>query len=345
MNALVKTGPGPGNMEISAVPDPVPAEGQVLIKVERTGICGSDIHVLKSDILIKMSPPVVTGHEFAGTISALGPKTGPWQIGDEVVSETSIGFCGTCPACRSGYYNLCPDRKVLGYWHNGAFAPYVVVPASRLHRVPTNVGLREAALTEPLACVVHAVLEETRISAGDLVVITGPGAIGLLSLQVARAHGARVVVLGTRRDPERLRLARELGADLAIDTSGREPDALRSEIGTQHGADVVLECSGSAAAVDAGLELLRRRGRFTQIGLFGRSAPVALDVVTLKEIALVGAISSRYSSWERALALLACGAVKVDALITHELPLSEWKRGFELFESQEGIKILLDPER
>lgn len=343
MKALVKYAAGPGNMEIREVPEPSAGRGQVKIAVAKTGICGSDLHIYHSDIAIPVKPPVVTGHEFAGTICEIGPEVEGFKVGDPVVSETAFSFCGTCSACRSGYYNLCPERKTLGYWFDGAFAPFTVVPAARLHRMPPNLSFEEAALTEPLACIAHAVLELTSIKPEDIVLVSGPGSVGLATLQVAKAHGARVIVSGTSADAERLERAKELGAFRVIDVEKESvPEAL-SELTGGAGVDVVLECSGSARAVDAGLAALKRRGRFSQIGLFGRPITVNFELINYRELQVTGSLGSRFSSWEKALALMASGAVRMRPLISHLLPMREWSAAFTMFEKKEGLKLLLDP--
>jgi len=343
MRALVKYADGPGNMEIREVPEPTPGRGQVKIAVAKTGICGSDLHIYHSDIAIPVKTPVITGHEFAGTICEIGPDVDGWRIGDPVVSETAFAFCGACPACRTGFYNLCPERRTLGYWHDGAFAPYTVVPAARLHRMPQNVTFEEAALAEPLACVTHAVIELTTIKPEDFVLVSGPGAIGLATLQVALAHGARVIVAGTSVDAGRLGTARELGAFRVMDVE-REPLAeVVQELTGGVGVDVVLECSGSARAVDAGLRALKRRGQFSQIGLFGSAITVNFELISYRELRVTGSLGSRFSSWEKALSLMASGAVRARPLISHLLPMRDWSAAFAMFERKEGLKLLLDP--
>ncbi|MGA2614765.1 MAG: zinc-binding dehydrogenase [Spirochaetia bacterium] len=344
MKALVKYAAGSGNMEIREVPEPEPGPGQVKIAVEKTGICGSDLHILHSDIAIPVRPPVVTGHEFAGLICAVGRDVQGWKVGDRVVSETAFTFCGTCSACRAGFYNLCPERRTLGYWYDGAFAPFVVVPAARLHRLPEAISLEEAALTEPLACVTHALFDLTSITPADLVLVSGPGAVGLTALQVARAAGARVVVAGTKGDADRLKAARELGAFRVVAVDEEPLPKVVQELSNGSGVDIVLECSGSRAAVDAGLQALRRRGQFTQIGLFGAPISVNFELVCYRELRVTGSLGSRFGSWEKALALMASGAVRTRPLISDIMPLGNWAAAFEKFEKKQGLKLLLDPK-
>ena len=189
MKALVKYATGVGNMEIREVPEPSPGFGEVKIEVKATGICGSDLHTYHGNIGIPMKLPVVTGHEFAGVVVEVGEGVEGIEVGERVTAETTFSTCGRCIHCLTGSYNLCLQRRGIGYWLNGAFAKYTVVPAIRVHKLPDNVDFIGGALSEPLACVVHGAMELTGVSAGDVVLVTGPGAIGLLTMQVAKAEG------------------------------------------------------------------------------------------------------------------------------------------------------------
>ena len=193
MKAIVKYAAEPGHMEIREVPEPTAGPGQIKIKVVAAGICGSDLHIYNSDIAIPVRPPVTVGHEFSGVITEIGEGVEGFEVGQRVVSETAYSYCGKCEACREGWYNLCPERKTLGYWYNGIFTNYTVVPAGRVHLIPEGVSDIAAAMTEPLACVCHAVFDLTKISPTDIVLVSGPGPIGLMTMQVVKAHGATVI--------------------------------------------------------------------------------------------------------------------------------------------------------
>jgi L-iditol 2-dehydrogenase len=344
LNSLVKTAVGPGHLELKEIPEPHPGPGQVLIDVAAAGICASDLHIRDWDIQLNLEPPVVIGHEFAGRIAEVGKDVTGVKVGQLVTSETAFSVCGQCIPCRSGEYNACAKKELIGYVHDGCFANHVVVPVERVHAVPAKVDLADAAMSEPLASVVRGVLELTEIRPGDLVVVAGPGTIGLLALQVARTAGARVLVLGARGDENRLRLAADLGADRVMNVVESDLVAGVREMGYPEGADVYLECSGSETAVRTGLELTRRRGQITQIGLPGQ--PLTLDFarIAYKELVIRGSLGQRWSAWRRALFLLESGQVNVRTLITHQLPLSEWEHAFEIFERREGLKIMLIPE-
>ena len=344
MKGLVKYAKGPGNMEIREVPEPSPGPGQIKIEVHAAGICGSDLHIFHDDIDgIPINPPVVTGHEFAGVVAALGEGVTRWKVGDRVTSETAVSFCGDCLHCRTGFYNLCTNRRTLGYWYNGVFTRYTLVPQERVHGLPQNVDFVAGALCEPLACVTHAVMELTRIDAGDVVLVTGPGSIGLLALQLAKAQGATVVVSGTTIDQQRLAMARQLGADRTVDIISEDIFGVIRELTSGRGADVVLECSGSPRAVDSGLLLTRKAGQYTQIGLFGKPLQVDFEKICFRELKVTGSLGSTWTAWEKAIQLLAAGTVKANVLVSDVLPITEWKKAFEKFEKKEGFKLVLTP--
>ena len=199
-------------------------------------------------------------------------------------------------------------------------------------------------MTEPLACVVHAVQLNRTVNAEDVAVVAGPGAIGLLTLQVVKAAGATVIVLGTDRDNARFELAKELGADYVVNIQESDPNELIRDV-TPHGlgADVVYECSGAGPAVNQLLSLVRRKSIYAQIGLFGKEVQIDMDTVVYKELAVYGTFASLPIAWTRALQLMASGAVQTKPLITHRFPVTEWKPAFDVFEDQLGIKTILTP--
>ena len=341
MVALRKTAPGAGHLELQEVPRPVPADGEVLIQVAATGICGSDLKILNWNTQVTMAPPVTIGHEFSGTV--VEAAADGWKPGDRVTAEPTYRVCGRCLHCQSGFYNLCAERKVLGFAADGAFAEFVRVPAARVHTLPANVGFHAGALTEPLACCVHGLYELTGVGVEELAVVTGPGAIGLLCVQLLKAAGARVVVVGTAADRGRLELARRLGAEHVVDSSAQDPAAAVAALSGGLGADLVVECSGAGAAAELGLELARKRGKYTQLGMFGRPITLDFERIAYKEIRVVGSFAQRWSAWKLALRLLAEDKVKLEPLVSDVLPLHDWQKGFEKFKSRQGLKVLLTP--
>jgi L-iditol 2-dehydrogenase len=346
MEAVMKVAAGDGNVELREIREPVPGPGEAILEVAAAGICGTDLHIFHDEF--RSNPPVVLGHEVAGRVVALGPdgertKEGV-SVGALVTTETYFSTCGSCRYCRSGHTNLCPERRSIGSAVDGGFARRLVVPQRNLHPLPEGVSERAGALTEPLACVVHALLEIPAIRPGDLVAIAGPGAIGLLATQVARAAGATVIVLGTSSDGDRLALARRLGAAHTVVVDEEDPSTLLADLSAGgHGADVVIECSGAGPAAAQLLTLARRRGRYLQVGLFGRPVAWDLDQVCYRELEVSGSNASTPDSWLQALHLLAEGLVDTEPLISRAYPLAEWRQAFDDFEAKRGAKLLLVP--
>ena len=307
------------------------------------GICGTDLHIYHDEF--KSDPPVVLGHELSGRIVDVGAEVDASLLGSRVTTETYFSTCGVCRYCRNGAPNLCLSRRSIGSAVNGGFARYVVVPAANIHVLPDTVDLAAGALSEPLACVVHSVLSTPTARPGDLAVIAGPGAIGLLTLQVVKAAGATVAVLGTDADEERLGLARSLGADYTFNVNDETfSETLLSLTYGGYGADVVYECSGAGQAAQQLLSLVRRGGRFVQIGLFGKPVSWDADLIVYKELLVTGSNASTPASWLRALTLLAEGKVTTAPLISHRYPLEEWATAFSAFEQKQGVKLVLLPD-
>lgn len=342
MKAVMKIARGVGNVELRDIPEPTPGYGQVKIRVAAAGICGTDLHIYKDEF--RSFPPVVLGHEVAGEIIALGEGVENIEIGTRVTTETYFSTCGVCRYCRNGQTNLCLNRRSIGSAVNGGFTNYVIVPAKNIHLLPDSVDFQAGALTEPLACVAHGVLGTPTVSPGDIAIIAGPGAIGLLTLQIVKAAGATTVILGTNGDEHRLELARSLGADYAVNVQRDDPEPLIRDLTPEGlGADVVYECSGAGAAASQLLTLVRRRGRYVQIGLFGKSIAWDMDQICYKELVMTGSNASTPPSWIRALQLLESGAVQTKPLITHIYDVTDWRQAFEGFENKSGIKTLLQP--
>lgn len=342
MKAVMKVERGVGHVELREIPEPQAGPGQVRIKVAAAGICGTDLHICKDEF--RSWPPVVLGHEVAGVIDQIGPGVEGVPIGQRVTTETYFHTCGECRYCRSGRINLCLNRRSIGSAVNGGFTSFVVVPARNIHRLPDNVDDRAGALAEPLACVVHATLTAPTVAPGDVAVIAGPGAIGLLTLQVVKAAGAIALVLGTNGDEQRLALARQLGADHVLNVQQEDPAALVAAITPEGlGADVVYECSGAGPAAQQLLTLARRGARYVQIGLFGQPVAWDLDQICFRELIVTGSNASVPSAWIRALQLLESGLVQTAPLITATYPVTEWQAAFEGFEKKTAIKTLLIP--
>ncbi len=338
----MKTKKGPGNLELVDIEEPVPGPGQVLVEVSAAGICGSDVHI-KHDTAF-YTPPVVLGHEYSGTIVDTGPDVCGLEVGDKVVSPATA-YCGRCCQCRTGHVNRCTaeEKQILGVsLANGAFAKYLVVPEYIVHQIPDGVSMEEAALAEPTACVVHTIAECTKVTPGDVVVVQGPGTTGLVAVQVVKAMGAaQVIVTGITADEWRMEIAREVGADMTIDVQ-KETDAVQivNDVTDGIGADVVVEASGSGAARKQAFEFVKTTGQIALIGIQGKPITVDLDLIVTKELHVLGTWGTIPSTWVTTLRMMASKRIDVKPLITHRISLDEWKKGFELMESQKAIKVL-----
>jgi L-iditol 2-dehydrogenase len=325
---LTKLAAGPGHVALSDRPEHALESGQVRVALHAAGICGTDLHIEAGEYACV--PPVTMGHELCGVVAELAAEVDDSWLGERVVAETYFSTCGTCRSCREGRINLCPERRSIGSYVDGAFAPSVIVPAANLHRAPEKLPSHAAALTEPLACVCQSLLDPTVVAEGDRVLVIGPGAVGLIAAQVARSLGADVEVRGTARDAVRLELAQSLGL-------------VATEMGYDDDYDVVIECSGSATGMATGLTSARRGGRVVQIGLRVAPVEVPFDEICFRELTVTSGNASTPRSWQRALELLEAGRVELEPLVTEVVPLAEWERAFEASRNAAGVKFVFDP--
>ncbi|WP_044747642.1 zinc-binding dehydrogenase [Bacillus alveayuensis] len=341
MKALVKKELGFGNLEIVDVEEPKAGKDQVKILVKYSGICGTDIHTYEGHYKVKA--PVILGHEFSGEIIEVGENVTEFKPGDRVTSETTFYICGKCIYCRLGDYNLCSSRKGLGTQQNGSFAKYVIARKESIHKLPEHVDYVSAAMTEPLACAHHAVVKST-IKEGDVVVVLGPGPIGLLTAQIVKTYGATVIITGLSTDKLRLEKAKELGVDYAVNIQEEDISSIVKSLTDGYGADVVFECTGAVSAVNMGLDLLKKKGQFIQVGIFAKSEiPIDSEKIIQKEITMVGSRSQKPSDWEPALALMNEKRVNAKALVTHQFTIAQWEQAYKVIKSGEAIKVLLTP--
>jgi len=326
---LTKVASGEGFVELTERPERAPEAGEVAVDVHAVGICGTDLHIWLGEY--PSVPPVTMGHEVCGTVAAVGEGVdGDW-MGARVAVETFFSTCGVCAYCRAGKLSVCEQRRSIGTHVDGGFAPRLVLPARCLHRVPEALPDAAAALSEPLACVCNSLLDPSAVQPGDDVLVVGPGAIGLIAAQVARACGGRVTVRGAPRDRARLSLAGDLGFETSV--AGDPAPA----------ADVVVECSGAERGIADALGAARRRGRVVQMGLRGADVTVPYDLICFHELTVTAGFASNPASWRRAMKLLAAGEVLLEPLVTEVLPLAEWRRAFDASRAGEGVKFVLDP--
>lgn len=343
MKALVKYASGAGNVDIREVEELVCGDNQVKIEVAFCGICGTDLHVLNDTF--RSYPPVILGHEFAGTVVEVGRDVRRAAPGDgvTVLGATAV-TCGQCSYCRSGHFMFCPNRRGMGHGVNGAFTRYVVVREDQVFRVPKGFSLEEAALSEPFAAAVQAVTEITQVRIGDTALISGPGPIGLLCLKVLAAEGVKTIVAGASSDGARLECARQMGAAAVINVGSRPfLEALRELTGGA-GVDVAFECAGHPDSVRNSIDAVRPLGRYTQVAICGREIPFPIDAILYKQLTVAGSLCYTEQTWNRVMNIFTQGKVRLCDLISAKLPLSEWRAGFDMCMQKKGLKVLLYPD-
>jgi len=322
----------------------VPGPREVQIAVEAAGICGTDVHILHDSF--PYVPPVILGHEFSGTVRDMGEGVDGFQVGDRVMAETTAVLCGQCAFCRGGQTNLCASRKAYGIHVNGGFAEFVVVRKEAVHRLPANVDFIAGAMTEPLAVCVHALTERIHVSTGQLLLVLGPGPIGLLAALLAKAHGATVVVAGTAKDADRLKLAQTMGIDRVVRVDSENLwECINPLSNGKGGADITVEAAGAARSVETAYRCTRKGGTIVQLGLF--EGPITLDYsqVAFREFNVIGSFAHCWSSFESALNLMDKKIVDVRPLVSAILPLNEWETAFQRAEQGNGVKILFAPQQ
>jgi L-iditol 2-dehydrogenase len=333
------------HLEYTDFPDPEPGPEDVLIQVKTCGICGSDIHGLDGSSGRRV-PPLIMGHEAAGVISAVGENVTGWQIRDRVTFDSTI-YCGTCHFCRRGEINLCDNRRVLGvspgdYRQHGAFAEYVVVPQHILYRLPEGLSYERAAMVEAVSIAVHAV-ERTPVSLNDTAVVVGTGMIGLLVLQALRLAGCGTVI-AVDLDAGRLDLARQLGADLALNP--QESNVLEQVLAQTEGrgADIAVEVVGFTPTLQTAIRSVRKGGTVTLVGNLSPTTEFLQQSVVTRELTLYGSCGS-CGEYPACLDLIVREDINVDAMISAVAPLPEGASWFKrLYDGEAGLmKVILTP--
>ena len=325
----------PGQVRVGEVPDPAPGAGEVVVRVGATGICGTDLHIAAG--LFPPSPyPLVPGHEFSGEVVAVGADVpdasrGGVQVGDRVAVDPSL-FCGRCRFCRVGRGNLCEHWGAVGDTVDGAFAEYVAVPAVSCYRMPESMTYRQGALVEPLSCAVHG-LHRIGAEAGESFLVVGAGTMGLLLQQLLQRSGARVVVVD--RNADRLPLAAQLGAAAtATDIAELDGELFQAAV----------DVTGAVPAIEGALGALDRGGRMLVFGVAHADARAAVPPFRVynDELSIIGSMAVLHS-FGPAMELMASGAVVVDPLLTHALPLEEFPQALDLMRSGAGVKVQVLP--
>jgi threonine dehydrogenase-like Zn-dependent dehydrogenase len=329
---------GEGKLSVRDVPEPeITKPDEVLIKVELAGICGTDVHILEVPPGHPATPGAILGHEYVGTVQEKGPAVKGLEIGDRVVVDPNL-TCGTCRYCRRGLPNMCENFTTLGIYIDGGFAQYNVAPSRALYKISRDVPLERAALAEPLSCVVNA-MRKLNVQVGDNVVLIGAGPMGLLFLLMLKAQGiGKLIVL--EPTPFRAKMAEELGASIVLNP--KEVDVKKEILNlTELGADIVIDAVGTQ--FDTALNLVRRGGTILLFGMNENAFPQVKQVLVPRyELKVFGSYISWFS-FPQTVAILECGNVLVEKLVTHKLPLRELKNGIDIMRKGEGVKILIDP--
>ncbi|AEG61344.1 zinc-dependent alcohol dehydrogenase family protein [Desulforamulus ruminis] len=324
---------GPHNIVLQEVPYPTPGPGQVVVKVEACGVCGTDYHILEGDFL--SSYPLIAGHEFSGTIHELGPGVEHWQLAERVAVDPSV-YCGECYYCLNNQGNMCQNWNAIGVTLNGAFAEYVVVPAKNLYRLPDTMSFQEGAFVEPLSCVVYA-MRRLNIRFGDKVLLFGSGPMGLLLMQSILKGGASEVVVVDRAE-DKLTIARQLGAHKTFaGTAG-----LREEYPL--GFDVVIDATGVPAVIENMFQYAGNRAKIMQFGCAPREAKVSVSPFDIynKDWEILGTMALLFTFYP-AIHLLKNGVVVCDPLTTAEISLDDFPAYLSQPKGSKDLKVLVRP--
>lgn len=314
MKALVKTARARGHVELMEVERPEPRRGEVLVRIHAASVCGSDLHAYQYDASYAfMTVPVILGHELSGVVEAVGEGVAGVKPGDRVIAEANLA-CGECVYCKAGDSHICENFKVQGLHVNGGFAEFFRTGEHSVHRIPDALDLQLAALTEPLAVVVHAIRDRSHIRPGEYAAVFGPGPIGILAALVIATAGATPILFGIGDDEQvRLPAARSLGIR-ACNLSVQSAEDVLRELG-RNAFDHVVDCSGSAAALETGLGVLKKGGQATLVGLFPGPSTLDLSRVVRREIRIVGSYACKRSNYLQAIELLTNRTIDVEPLM------------------------------
>ena len=347
MRALYKPDAAPG-LTMTERPVPVPTDDEVLIRVLRTGICGTDLHIRRWDAWAAsaVTTPLIPGHEFFGEVAEVGSAVRDVAVGDRVSGEGHI-VCGTCRNCRAGRRQMCIRTTGLGVQRDGAFAEYLTLPGANVWVHHTDVDPDVGALFDPLGNAVHTALTFPLV--GEDVLVTGCGPIGLMAIAVARHAGARFVV-GTDVSANRLAMATAMGADLGVDVGGGDATALlraaQEQLGMREGFDVGFEMSGAPSALPSMVETMNHGGNIAMLGLPTGSIAVDWGKVVTHMLTVKGIYGREmFETWQAMSSMLATSSTlrdRIGSLVTARYPASAWEQAFDAAGSADGGKVVID---
>jgi L-iditol 2-dehydrogenase len=338
----------PGDLRIEDIPEPGAGPHELKLRMRATATCGTDAKIWRHGHH-RLDPPQVIGHELAGEVVEVGDQVGGWAIGDRVQVIAAVP-CGDCRACKADAMTVCPNQTSMGYQYPGGFAEYMIVPQQVLkvdgvNRIPEGLSYAEASTTEPLACALNA-QELARVGDGDVVVVMGAGPIGCMHVRLARSLGAAAVYL-VDVNADRLKLSADrVHPEAAIDGSTEDVVEAVMKLTDGRGADVVITAAPAAIAQEQAIAMAAPQGRISFFGGLPKDDPYIRcdsNIVHYRELFLIGANGSSPDHNRRALELIATGAVPVDDLITHRLPLDQVHDAIEAVISGEAIKVVVEP--
>lgn len=345
MQALVKKEKGYGNTELIDIPEPSPGPRMVKAEIKYCGICGTD-HKMYTDDHAYYTPPIVLGHEFSAVVVEVGDKVQNIKVGDEIVAAP-LRTRNTLHQRHAYHF---PGRVRRGFdtpWGvaaYGGFTKYGVYPEESVLKIPDGVTLVDAALTEPTAVCARGIIGFGMVHCTDVAVVSGPGSIGLLAAQIAKAEGATVIVCGIDGDEKKLEMAAKLGADMVFNVSKEDPLPAILDMTYGAGADVVIECAGHGSSIANLINYARLGAQYIQIGTSMHKYEVDFMQLAYKELKAVGTFGASHQDFERSLRLMANGQVSGSGVVSHKMPISQWEEAFKIIEARESVKILLYPD-
>ncbi len=341
MRAIMKKVAGPGLVMENVKRPTELGPREVLVKVRRASICGTDVHIYKWDewSQSRIIPPLIAGHEMAGEVVAVGSAVTHVKVGDLVAAETHIP-CEHCYQCKTGRMHVCKNLKILGVDTNGIFAEYAVIPETVLWRFSKEIPLDYASVMEPFGNAIHTASRTNLL--GKTVLITGAGPIGLMAIQIAKVAGASTVIV-SEVDPLRIQMAKENGADIVINPV--ENDITKEVYKLlDDGVDVLLEMSGNRKAFEDGLKCVTMGGEVSVLGIFGGKIEINFDaLITMRGLTVYGITGRRmFDTWRIADELLRTNKVDLSRVVTHVIPFEHWEKGFELMLNKQCGKVVLN---
>lgn len=341
MKAAVLRGANRTALEVMEVPTPSPGPGEALVRVVGCGMCHTDLHYLDHGVKTFKEPPIILGHEAAGTVEKLGDGSGDVAEGDRVLIPAVLS-CGTCRYCRRGRENICDNLVMLGNNMDGAYAEFVVVPASQLIAVPASIPLERASIiADAVSTPYHAVKHRGRVQPGDIVAVVGCGGVGLNVVQCATLAGARVIAIDVSE--QRLDIARTLGAVETVNPNEVERIDRHVRKLTDGGVDVAFEAIGNPKTIRVAFSLLRRGGRLCVIGYSADEVTLSAAKLMYFELEVVGSLGCGAGEYPEIIGLVEAGRLRLDIIVSGCIPLDDINDGFDRLRRGEGVRWVVTP--